>query len=644
MGWDSTRDCVLVSRRRLPYTQPTGTGVAQTTPIHALTHFTVSSRYRVNPPSVRSKRWGNTFQRGHRDLRERIQTKYSGFVDGTLAFPTSEAIPSIPLESTYAPIPFTNLLPQTASRGSIMLVVPWFAMGGADLGAVRTVETLAREGYRVTVVCTLYDPPTSIELLPQVKQWTHDVHVLPSFLRAADFPNYLVYLARSRGIHTLLFSNSMLLYEMLPGLRDSLPGVAFVDYLHNESEEWKAGGYPRYSIINQRHLDHTVTCSQYLKDWLVERGHTEERIGVVKLGLELDTVKPVESSTLRRLLQEKLYGLPEDTTFLLSVARVDKQKRPLIVPEIVDRLVKTHGYSCTQRGVSGAKPIRMVMVGAGPLESQLEQKIISLGLSSCFILAGSQDDPMPFYQTADLFLLPSELEGVSVAVSEAMAFGLPIVTTRAGALPEQVGTAEDTTAAGITVSNSKAGKELPSAADYAKAVHRILSDEAVRRRYSRNGVQRTQGMHWRSTLKGLVSQLDVAHRSLDHPRTPSELSRLPNPSFEMAIQTQLHEYRSAVDFASHQASLNRVKKRTTRFGALLQKRCTETPELSEWFDALENPVGCPGSPTLDVVNLQKSALSQCGRCEWMDLPVWQQPERHLDLFLVTPELSPRCRY
>ena len=39
---------------------------------------------------------------------------------------------------------------------------------------------------------------------------THDVHVLPSFLRAVDFPRYLVYLVKSRGIETVLSVGSII--------------------------------------------------------------------------------------------------------------------------------------------------------------------------------------------------------------------------------------------------------------------------------------------------------------------------------------------------------------------------------------------------------------------------------------------------
>lgn len=91
------------------------------------------------------------------------------------------------------------------------------------------IQLFAERGYRVTVVCTLYRNPAGIELRPQVLQYTHDVHILPSFLRAPDIPRYLKYLVETRGIEEVVFSNSQLIYEMLPALTEQMPHVKFID-------------------------------------------------------------------------------------------------------------------------------------------------------------------------------------------------------------------------------------------------------------------------------------------------------------------------------------------------------------------------------------------------------------------------------
>jgi len=91
------------------------------------------------------------------------------------------------------------------------------------------IQLYALAGYRVTVVCTLSKFPEGVELRPFALQYTHDIHVLPSFLRPHDFPRYLKHLVESRGVRQVIMSNSQLAYEMLPALAEHMPDVEWID-------------------------------------------------------------------------------------------------------------------------------------------------------------------------------------------------------------------------------------------------------------------------------------------------------------------------------------------------------------------------------------------------------------------------------
>jgi len=91
------------------------------------------------------------------------------------------------------------------------------------------IQLYALAGYRVTVVCTLSKVPEGIELRPFALQYTHDIHILPTFLRMHDFPRYIKYLVDSRGIRQVILSNSQLAYEMLPALAEQMPDVEWID-------------------------------------------------------------------------------------------------------------------------------------------------------------------------------------------------------------------------------------------------------------------------------------------------------------------------------------------------------------------------------------------------------------------------------
>jgi glycosyltransferase involved in cell wall biosynthesis len=83
---------------------------------------------------------------------------------------------------------------------------------------------------------------------------------------------------------------------------------------------------------------------------------------------------------------------------------------------------------------------RLTLVGDGPERQALVRQIEQLGLAAAVALAGVQANPEDALRAADLFVLPSREEGMSIALLEAMALGLPLV---ASAIPGNLGLVVD---------------------------------------------------------------------------------------------------------------------------------------------------------------------------------------------------------
>ncbi|TSC66859.1 MAG: glycosyltransferase [Parcubacteria group bacterium Gr01-1014_72] len=80
----------------------------------------------------------------------------------------------------------------------------------------------------------------------------------------------------------------------------------------------------------------------------------------------------------------------------------------------------------------------LVIIGDGPLLSSLRLTAKSLQLEAYVVFAGAQSDVSSLYKTADAFLVTSLYEGYGLALVEASAAGLPIVTTDVGVAREVV--------------------------------------------------------------------------------------------------------------------------------------------------------------------------------------------------------------
>jgi glycosyltransferase involved in cell wall biosynthesis len=80
--------------------------------------------------------------------------------------------------------------------------------------------------------------------------------------------------------------------------------------------------------------------------------------------------------------------------------------------------------------------VRFVLVGHGPLESNVRRRVQQLGLDGTVVFTGARDDAPRVTGAFDLFALPSLSEGLAIALIEAMALGKPAVVTRVGGLTE----------------------------------------------------------------------------------------------------------------------------------------------------------------------------------------------------------------
>jgi glycosyltransferase involved in cell wall biosynthesis len=83
-------------------------------------------------------------------------------------------------------------------------------------------------------------------------------------------------------------------------------------------------------------------------------------------------------------------------------------------------------------------PVEALIIGGGRREAEMRRLAAELGLAGRVHFLGQRDDVPDLLSALDLFVLPSHSEGVSLALLEAMAAGLPVIVSRVGGLPEVV--------------------------------------------------------------------------------------------------------------------------------------------------------------------------------------------------------------
>ncbi len=205
-----------------------------------------------------------------------------------------------------------------------------------------------------------------------------------------------------------------------------------------------------------------VACSEGLKARALEFLPSVS-IEVIPNGVDLERFRPMEG-------REK-----DERLRLLTVGRLSATKRVEMLIEAVEILhndnIKVH----------------LTIVGSGAMEGRLRQMIEDKGLGRIVEMAGHiETDEMPaLYRQSDILVSATMQEGMSNAMLEAMACGLPIVTTRCEGVEELVG--DNGTVLGEADAEAIAG-----------AVKKIAHDREGYRRMSEAARNRVNSFTWSS--------------------------------------------------------------------------------------------------------------------------------------------------
>ena len=111
------------------------------------------------------------------------------------------------------------------------------------------------------------------------------------------------------------------------------------------------------------------------------------------------------------------YGIKDDDFVIGHVGRFYPQKNHDFLIDVFSEVRKQ-------------KPnAKLLLLGDGPLQEKIRQKVGSLGLAEAVVFAGLQKDPAPFYSAMDVFAFPSLWEGLPLTLVEAQYSGLPCVVS-----------------------------------------------------------------------------------------------------------------------------------------------------------------------------------------------------------------------
>lgn len=163
--------------------------------------------------------------------------------------------------------------------------------------------------------------------------------------------------------------------------------------------------------------DGVTVVSEFLRQETSKTFETTTAIERIPNFVDVDRFTRQDKEHFRKMVA------PNDEKLIIHTSNFRKVKR-------VEDVIHTFYH------ISKALPSRLVMVGDGPERVEAERLSRELELQDDVIFVGSQNPVEEIYSVGDLFLMPSESESFGLSALEAMACGVPCVTSDAGGLRE----------------------------------------------------------------------------------------------------------------------------------------------------------------------------------------------------------------
>ncbi|KAF7597916.1 MAG: glycosyl transferase family 1 [Candidatus Dactylopiibacterium carminicum] len=288
--------------------------------------------------------------------------------------------------------------------------------GGQEIRILEESRGLIERGHHVTLLC-----PADSTIFVRAKDWGVKAVAVPiREKRWADFKALRAWIRENRHeidvVNTHSSTDSWLMALVNLTLRKNALPIVRTRHI---SAPVKRSWYNRW--LYAKAAKRVITTGEELRRELIDSlGLPAEHVQSVFTGINTKRFQPGDKVAAR----EKL-GLDTNAVWIGIVATL--------------RSWKGHRYLMKAIAELNDPRIRLAIVGDGPQREKLNRLAVELGLARSIRFAGQQRDVLPWLQALDIFVLPSYAnEGVSQAVMQAMAVGLPVITTPIGSSADVV--------------------------------------------------------------------------------------------------------------------------------------------------------------------------------------------------------------
>ena len=304
-------------------------------------------------------------------------------------------------------------------------IVLYPTFGGSGIVATELGKALSRKGHQIHFIT--YSQPVKLGVLRE-NIFYHEVST-------SDYPlfEYTPYeqVLTSKLVDVVKYEKLDLLhvhyaiphayagYMAKQMLAEEGITIPMVTTLHG-TDITLVGSHPFYKpavTFSINNSDAVTSVSQSLKEDTLRLFNIKKEINVVPNFIDIQKYENLYSDCERELIAA------DDEKIITHISNIRKVKRVDNVIEIFER-------------IQNEMPAKLVIVGDGPEKKSLEILCEKKGIRDNVLFVGNSHEVDKLLCFSDLFLLPSKTESFGLAALEAMASGVPVISSNSGGIPE----------------------------------------------------------------------------------------------------------------------------------------------------------------------------------------------------------------
>jgi N-acetyl-alpha-D-glucosaminyl L-malate synthase BshA len=303
-------------------------------------------------------------------------------------------------------------------------IVCYPTFGGSGVLATELGMALSAKGHEVHFIS--YQPPVRLSFHPNIYYHEVTVQNYPLF----DFPPYETALT-STLVHVITNNNLDLLhvhyaiphasaaYFAREILKKQGRDIPYITTLHGTDITLvgKDQTYAPVVTFSINESDGITAVSKNLREETYKHFKIEKDIHVIPNFVDTSKFRQTDKEHFKKMLA------PNGERILAHVSNFRKVKR---VEDVIRIFEKVHQKI----------PSKLLMIGDGPERQSAEELCKVLGICNDIRFLGKQEQMDEILSITDLFLLPSQYESFGLSALEAMACGVPVISTNVGGLPE----------------------------------------------------------------------------------------------------------------------------------------------------------------------------------------------------------------